>query len=448
MPLQIPARKDVSESLQAYVRSELPSLDPTPGRRSKIGAWVKSLASALYDWYWALKDYGDHEPFPQSARGDFLYNGWWAPLTKLNPIPASPARGYVVFTGSAGTAIPAGSILNANAITYTTQAATTIVTQTLTIDSMVYDSVNNCVTATTKSDHLLASSMYVTVTGAPDVAYNGTFQITVMDNNDFTYTPSLVPGTSPVSGSIAVTATWGVATVEAETVGANTNVSSGGTLSLVSSVAGADTTALATFGGVAGGEDTETADSYRARILQALGTDFGVFSADEIAIVAKTVPGVTRVWVMPATLNGTNGINEGQVLVAFVRDNDGNIIPSAQEVADVKTAIVTNIMPAHTAVEDVMVISPTPRPVNITVSITPDTVGLRAAVRASLNQYFQEVATFATNVPVIDLQCAIKASFDMQTRQGLKGFTLASPVADVSVGATELPMLGTVTFSA
>ena len=71
----------------------LPNLDPTPARRSKIGAWVKSLASALFDWYVALKDYGDHEPFPQTARGDFLYNGWWRPLTKLNPIPAAPSRG-------------------------------------------------------------------------------------------------------------------------------------------------------------------------------------------------------------------------------------------------------------------------------------------------------------------------------------------------------------------
>jgi uncharacterized phage protein gp47/JayE len=444
MPLNIPTRKGVSRSLDAYVRTELPSLDPTPERGSKISGWAKSLASALFDWYVALKDYADHEPFPQTARGEFLRNGWWRPLTKLDPIPAAPARGTVAVIGAAGTVIPAGTRFSANGVTFVSEAAVSIVTQPISVASMVFDGTQ--VIVETTGAHLLATGMSVVVSGASPAQFNGTVTVSVTAENELTYRPTTAPLVGPATGG-TILATWAAVTVEADALGRGTNVSSGGTLQLLDTISGVGSSPRATFGGIQGGADAETAEAYRARILAALGTDYGAFTGDEIEQVARTVPGVTRVWVTKATLFGANGVNEGQVRVAFLRDNDADPFPSAQEVADVKRAIVNTCMTAHTAEEDIIVQSPTRRPIDFTFgSITPDTVGMRAAIRAQLGQLFREGVDYGRPVTVDEYRCAIKAAYDSGRRQGLASFALAAPTGDIAVSGTELPVLGAVTF--
>ena len=447
MPLSIPTRKGVSQSLQTYVRSELPNLDPTPDRRSKIGAWVKSLASALFDWYLALKDYADHDPFPQTARGQFLLNGWWRALTHLDPIAAAPARGMITLTGPAGTTIPAGTRLSGNGTTYTIDTATSVVAQTVTVASLSYDTIRNLCIVETSGAHQLATGLTITVTGASLAPYNGAFQITVTSDSELTYVPTTAPATTPAVGTIGVASVWASATVTASSTGAATNISGGGTLTVTDSIPGIASTAITTFGGISGGSNIETTEAYRARILKALGTDFGAFTGDEIELVARSVAGVTSVFVNKATLNGTNGVYEGQVKIAFLRDNDATIFPSAQNVADVKSVIVANIMTAHTAPEDVIVVSPIPRTVNFHfVSITPDTVSMRAAIRFQLMQFFAEAVSYETVIAALDYQCAIKSTYDSARRQALTAFTLDMPIGDIVTLTNELPVLGTVTF--
>lgn len=449
MPFEIPTRSNVSKSLQTYVRAELPALDPTPDRRSKIGAWVKSLASALFDWYVTLADYANHEPFPQTARGAFLFNGWWRPLTHLNPIPATGARGTVAFVGTAGTTIPANTRLSGNGVTYTVENATAIVTQPVAILSIEYIAGKNLCLVETNGAHLLSIGIPVTISGATQSAYNGTFPIVAMgDETEFAYTPATVPSATPATGAPVVVATWGTATVTAGTVGQQTNIAGGGTLTMSDTVAGVSSTAYATFGGVEGGSDMETAEAYRARIMKALGTDFGAFTGDEIEIVAKSIPGVTRVFVRKATLFGTNGVNEGQVRVAFLRDGDINIFPTAAEVADVKAAIVANCMTANTAPEDVIVVSPTPNVTNFHfTSITPNTVSMRAAITAQLKQFFAESVGFGEPITALAYSCALAATFDAERRQKLTAWTLDAPTGDIAITPDEFPVLGTVTFA-
>ncbi len=446
MPLQIPSRRDVSTSLQTYVRAALPSLDPTPERRSKIGAWVRSLASALFDWYVALKDYGDHEPFPQSARGAFLFNGWWRPVTKLDPIKAAPARGQCCVSGTANTPIPKGMRLTANSITYTVDDATAIVQQSMQIESITYLAVGKIVLVRTRAPHNLATGLHVTVASANAAAYNGTFEITVIDDQEFTYRPATAPLADP--GSPLVYATWAMLTVSAGEVGTASNVGSGGTLQVLDSIPGVATTAYATYRGIQGGADDETAESYRARVLRKLGTDYGAFTGNEIVDVARTVPGVTRVWVKKATLFGAeNGVNEGQVKVAFLRDNDVNPLPSSQEVMDVRTTLIRNSMTANTAEEDVIVQSPIAKWIDVRFTrITPDSVSMREAIRATLVQWFRETADYETSVTLVDLECVIKSAYDLKTRTALKSFELLAPTDTVTVGTNEFPMLRSISF--
>ena len=445
MGLIIPTRRDVVAALQSYVRSYLPELDPSTERRAYIGGQVKSLGSSLHDWYVALKRYGDNEPFPQTASRDFLLGGWWRDITKLNPNSAAPARGVVVLEGTSGTVIPAGSVFTANNASYSLDRSALIITQSFRANSLTRS--GSTAIFETLEKHNLASGQTVTVSGAVETDYNGTFQITVTAEDEFTYDlGALVPAT-PATGSPLMTSTWASAAITATTNGQSTNIDAGGTLASNLAITGFDGTGTVTFGGIAGGTEVETTDAYRKRILEALGTDFGMFSALEIKIVAKIVPGVTRVWVREATLDATNGVAEGQVKIAFMRDIDANPFPSAQEVAAVKAMIVDNIMPAHTDAEDVIVQSPTPKIINFTfTSMLPDTASMRRAVLASLRQYFSEVVDYATDIGIDDYRCAIKDTYDREGQAYVRSFTLSTPTAAISVGLNEMPRLGTVTF--
>lgn len=447
MPLSIPSRKGVTGTLRNYVRDDLPGLDPSTERRSFIGGLVKSLGSALADLYLSFKRYADREPFPQTATGRFLTAGWWVPITKLQKNPAAPAHGFVVIEGTVGTVIPLGTQMQGSGISYTTQTPAIIATQPIGATSLTADSGTGLATFNTPSDHHYATGQTVTISGASPSTYNGTYQITVVDPDSFTYEPDTIPG-SAASGTPIATATFASVEVEATTTGQSTNIDAGGQLSIIDAPDGAETTALVAVGGVTGGTDIETDDAYRLRVLEALGTDFGMFSGDEIEIIAKQIPGVTRVMVRKATLGGTNGVNEGQVKIAFLRDSDASPLPSAQEVADVKARIMALAMPAHTAAEDVIVMSPPPLTVDFTfASILPDTPGMRRAIKASLDQFFREGVEWGATIPEDAYRCAIMAAYDTETRQKLRSFVLSTPTADIDPSDDEYPVLGDVTWS-
>lgn len=445
MPLEIPSRSDVVSSLQAYVRSYLPELDPTvTRRRGYIGGMVRSLGSALHDWYVKLKRYADREPFPQTATGQFLFQGWWGDITKLKPLAATGATGKVVITGTAGTILPSGSQMLADNLIYTVNSTVGIVAQTLVIASLTRS--GSTAIAETDIEHLLATGMSLTISGAAQTEYNGTISITVTAANEFTYQITGSPAT-PATGSIIASGTWGNADITCTTKGQETNIDAGSALSLSSAPVGINSTATVTFGAIGGGTDAESDESYRSRVLEALGTDFGMFSAAEIKIVAKEIAGVTRVWVVEATATGSNGVLPGQVKIYFMRDNDANPFPSGVEVAALHTHIVDTCKPAHTSEEDVMVFCPTRLDVDFTfTSIAPDTASMRKAIKASLDQFFAESVDLGVAITEDDYRCAIKGTFDPERRQSLTSFVLASPTGDVAVASGELPFLGDVTF--
>lgn len=446
MPLSIPTRKGVSNSLRGYVRDDLPSLDTSTERRSFIGGLLKSLASLLYDFYLALKRYADNEPFPQTATGQFLKRGWWVPITKLQPLPAAPAHGLVAVEGAAGTVIPAGTTLQSAGISFETLVSATIMSHPIS-GSITPDAIAGVAIFETAADHNLATGMTAIVTGASPSDYNGTFEIVVTGSDTFTYEPTTLPG-SAATGSPLATSIFAAVEIEATTTGAETNVDAGVDIAIVDGPAGADASGLVTWGGISGGTDAESDDAYRARVLEALGTDYGMFSKDEIEIVAKTVPGVTRVMVREATIGASNGVAEGQVKIAFLRDNDaGSPLPSAEEVADVKAQILALIMPAHTAEEDVMVISPPRMEIDFAfTSITPDTAGMRASIIANLQQFFRETIEWGETIEEDDYRCAIKAAYDPDTRQRLRSFVLSSPSGVIDPSGDDYPVLGDVTF--
>ena len=135
----------------------------------------------------------------------------------------------------------------------------------------------------------------------------------------------------------------------------------------------------------------------------------------------------------------------GQVRVFFVRDNDTSIFPSAGEITDVYNKIL-EIKPSTMSASDVIVDAPTAVTVNFTFSaITPNTAAMQTAIKNALTDYFNSSANLATDIRAIDYNSVINSVVDSGGNQ-LQSFTLTSPITDISVGISELAVLGTVTF--
>ena len=447
MPLTIPDRKSLALTGQAYTRTNVPEWDPSTSRRSFIGGLVRSLMMALHDWYVALKLWTDVQAWPQTASEDFFKRGWWLDITNLPRNPATAASGRVLVTGSAGSILPAGTPMTANGATYSTLTATTVVTQTLTGVSSVFD--NRTGQFVTSEPHELATGLQLTFSGMSDTALNGTFPIEVIDATTIRFRTSALAGANPLSPNPRASGTWATVIVTAGVTGPTGNLDSGGSLSISSPPSGMDGTAIVCFDGVADGSDLETLEAWRGRVLAALGTDYGMFSEDEIKQVASTVPGVTRVFVRRPTRQPTAGYPlEGQVRVSFLRENDADPIPSALEVSQVRDKIYGQLVPAHMVPEDCEILAPERYGLEIRFqSITPDTPGMRASIEANLRQFLKEEAGWGGTLEVEALRCAIRAGVDASTGTRLARYQLSTPTTDIALPVDAYPVMTGITWS-
>lgn len=199
-------------------------------------------------------------------------------------------------------------------------------------------------------------------------------------------------------------------------------------LTLQSPISGVNSTASVAAVDV-DGVDAEAIDLTRRRLLERLAVPpHGGNVADYVAW-AKSVPGVTRVWVRPGQLG------PGTVVVYFTRDGDPTRLPDVGEVAVVQAAIDT-AAPAHVTPT---AFSPIDGVLNVSVSVVPDTLAMRAAVEANLRDLDNNADLGATTL-LSTLLTTIGAT------EGLEDYTLHSPVANTPHAMNALLKIGTVTF--
>ena len=433
MPLDLPTLEEIATRMRTDVRARLPDLDPTIAQ-SVIGVIIDSLAARIYDNTLVL-DQLVGEAFPQTATAEFLER--WAEYDGLSRNPATPSTGLLTATGISGTSIPAGSSFTAAGVVLISQADATILPRTSTITSLVR--VGTTATATTGSDHGLASGQDVDISGAVETDYNGTFLITALDTLTFSYE---VPGspTTPATGSPEVDHVGVTVDVESEGFGQDQNLTSGATAAPTTPIAGLDSPSLVRPDGLTGGTDTETDDELRIRLLEKRANPVALFNVSAITVEAKKVPGVTRV----SVLEITPAI--GQVSIWFMRDNDVPTIPDAGEVATTKAQIL-QILPAHTSANDVIVAAPVPVSTAFTFSaISPDTLTMREAIDANLTAFFEDEVTFHQSITEDKYRSAIQNTQDTNTGAFIDSFTLSTPTGDITIATGEIATLGAVTF--
>lgn len=295
MPIEIPeSAAEVELRAKTDVQRELPESNPFL-KNSWLAALITSFANRVFDFYLQLKA-AIRESFPDTATGTFLER--WAAIFGKQKLAATQATGNVVATGTAGANIPISTVMTHSSGNYTSVSSATISAQSISVTSITRS--GQTATATTASDHGLASNVPVTISGANEAEYNvSSAAITVTGLNTFEYQIVGSPST-PATGTLLASFTSASVPIQSVDFGDDTNLDAGEELKLQSPIVNVDDTLTVDFGDVGGGTDQESDASLRTRMLDRIQNPVAHFNESDIIDKAKEVAGVTRVFVQPA----------------------------------------------------------------------------------------------------------------------------------------------------
>lgn len=227
----------------------------------------------------------------------------------------------------------------------------------------------------------------------------------------------------------------GTATVAATAVegGVDGDLAAGAALSLLNPVAGVASDALVAAGGFTGGADAESDDDCRIRLLLRIQGGPPNGKVGDYAQWALEVAGTTRAWDWPLY----TGL--GTVGVAFVQDNDAmdaTIIPNAGAVTAMQAYIdARRPMPAGATV-----FAPAADVLNFTLSVSPNTAAVKAAVAAELRDLLRRDTKPGGTLPLTHISEAISRA------DGEDDHLLTVPAADVVSAAGHIPVMGAITW--
>ncbi len=412
MAFERPTLSELIDRVHQDFVSRLP-LSGSPLRRSVVYVLGRVLAGASHMLHGHL-DFVARQLFPDQSEAEYLRRQ--GGLFGIDPTEAEFAVGNVVCWGTNGTAIPAGTVLiRADDMEYETDSLATVATLTAWAGATAYTAGQ-----LRQND---SGKIYLCITAGTSAGSGGP------TGTDADITDGTAHWRHIATGTAAV-----VVAVTASVAADDGNADTGTNLTFESPISGVNSICTVSTGGLSGGADEEEEEDYRERVLTRMRQQpQGGSEADYIAW-AKLISGVTRVWVFPGELGA------GTVVVRFVRDGDGTgsaIIPSAGEVSDVQDYI-DEVRPVTAAVT---VAAPTAMTTNYTLSITPDTTEIRAAVTAELDDLYTREAEPGATLYLSQIRTAIGNAVGLQT------YTLASPVADLSPTTSQMPIRGTVTFT-
>lgn len=239
-----------------------------------------------------------------------------------------------------------------------------------------------------------------------------------------------------VSADVAVVAGHVSAPVIALAVGTAGNLAAGTALTLVSPVSGIDA-AFTTTVGISGGADVETDAQAIYRLQQRLSNEPMGGSPADYARWALQVPGITRAW---GVRNPAGPTSAGVIIMA-----DGN---GAQGLPTlVQQGLVFDYIrdPRRGPPDELFVIIPVAQVVNVTLSITPDSAAIRAAVVVALQDLFYREASPGQSLPMGHLVEVISGVVG-EYNHTISVPTITSGGLLPVAGFDRLLLLGTVSF--
>lgn len=227
-----------------------------------------------------------------------------------------------------------------------------------------------------------------------------------------------------------------VAIVPVIAVGAGTigNSETGNKMALTSPISGVDNEAIVDASGITAGVNVEGDESFRTRILEYIQNPPHGGAANDYIHWAKSVEGVTRAWVYPEHMGA------GTVGVAFVMDDKSTtIIPDTTEIEAVQTYIDKPEIRPVTAT--VFAFAPTPVALGLSIALNPSSPEIKTAIEAELNDFLKRKSQPGVTLYISQIREAIS------TATGEEDHDLVLPTANITHSATEMPTLGTITWS-
>jgi uncharacterized phage protein gp47/JayE len=214
--------------------------------------------------------------------------------------------------------------------------------------------------------------------------------------------------------------------------GTASNTPAGVGLTLLSPVAGVQSSGLTLGEGIRSGTDQESDEELLARLLQRIQQPPQGGAESDYILWALEVPGVTRVWVYP------NGMGAGTVVVLFVTDNDpAGPIPDAATVAEVQ-AHIDSVKPVTA---EVFVAAPIAQPINFSIKLSPNNATVRANVTAELEDLLYREAEPNGTLLISHIREAVSIA------AGEVNNEVTVPAADVVTTGGHMAIMGTITFS-
>ena len=208
------------------------------------------------------------------------------------------------------------------------------------------------------------------------------------------------------------------------------NIAADEVLSLISPIAGIQSSIVVLAEDAINGQDQEEIEYWRERILLKIRQPPHGGNEADYKSWALSIPGVTRVWVYPHYL----GI--GTVGLAFINDAEEDIFPTPAKVAEVQN-IIDELRPVTA---ELFVFAPIKNEIDFHIQISPNTLQVREAISSALKDLIRREGGPGGTILISHVREAISLSV------GEFDHVLVSPAANIISPVGHLPVLGNITF--
>lgn len=449
---------EVISRLKADIQANLPQSNPYL-KNGMLNSYTIATGRAIFDVYENLK-IQQKQFFPQTASDKYL--DYWGELRNIKRVAPTFSRGVAIAQGTlVGLAIFKGTKLSIGNFFFTTQADSSVSLNTVSIQSL--SQIGGRATAILSDPQPFASGMTVTISGAKETGYNGSFVIDVISEKSFTYDvdPNIL---NNAEGAPVLSYNFAAMIVQSDSTGDDVNFPAGAKMTFQQQVITLSDSAFVDLNGLTGGGDAQSDSDYRLSVLSAWKSPIVYLNPAGIKNIAKQVNGVTRVFV----LRTTNGTSNGQyhtdvpgffTVYVLTDNNTVTIIPPQNVLDEVKKRIL-DVAPAGIGERSVKVLPPLPVEVNISISdIEPKSDTMQNAIRNSLDLFFRsgtllnEINQPTGTLTINQLNAVISETVDDDTSEPLRSYKLVSPEpcpasgsSDITVKDGEILVLGTVSF--
>lgn len=235
------------------------------------------------------------------------------------------------------------------------------------------------------------------------------------------------------------------ATIVAQTAGLTGNMDNGDKINLQSALSGVESEATVTATTIEG-EDLEDLELYRQRVLERMQFPPSGGTVTDYIAFAKTVAGVTRVWVLPDL------VGEGTVGLTFVEDDEADIIPDQAKIDEVQETVEA-LKPISA---DLITFAPIELKMNPEIQLKPNTTEVQTAVIAELEDLLKREAEVRDASDPEQVGLGVQFDGRIKLSQineaisiaaGEEDHVLISPISDVQPTSGGLVTLGTPVFT-